>query len=137
MHLSKLHRDYEVPSHHRHALTRRRRQIAEQRALLFTGAFFAAIHLQKTVEPSIKRIGKALTPRELAVLRLMMTAAIKSIARPWPSHWCLCLCSAVTLQLSKAPRSKHCRHGVSVDIGSKHALGYFLVRDGNCDLTAF
>jgi hypothetical protein len=47
------------------------RQTAEQRALLFTGASFAAIRLQKIVEPSIKRIGKALTPRELAVLRLL------------------------------------------------------------------
>lgn len=26
-------------------------------------------------------------------------------------------------------------HGVSFDIGSKHAISYFLVNDGNCDLT--
>jgi DNA-binding CsgD family transcriptional regulator len=45
----------------------------EQRALLFMGASFAAIRLQTLAEPSIKRIGKgaALTPRELAVLRLL------------------------------------------------------------------
>ncbi len=28
-------------------------------------------------------------------------------------------------------------HAVSFDIGSKHALSYFLVRDGNCDLTVW
>jgi DNA-binding CsgD family transcriptional regulator len=45
----------------------------EQRALLFMGASFAAIRLQKLVVPSIMRVGKgaALTPRELAVLRLL------------------------------------------------------------------
>jgi hypothetical protein len=26
-------------------------------------------------------------------------------------------------------------HDVSFDIGSKYAVGYFLMRDGNCDLT--
>jgi hypothetical protein len=28
-------------------------------------------------------------------------------------------------------------HGVSFDIGSKHAISYFLVKDGNCDLTVW
>jgi DNA-binding CsgD family transcriptional regulator len=37
------------------------------------GATFAAIRLQRLVGPQIKRVGKgaALTPRELAVLRLL------------------------------------------------------------------
>lgn len=45
----------------------------EVRAILFMGATFAAIQLQKIVRPSVSRIGKgvALTPRELAVLRLL------------------------------------------------------------------
>jgi LuxR family quorum sensing-dependent transcriptional regulator len=45
----------------------------EQRALLFLGATFAAIRLQRLASPSINRLGKSssLTPRELAVLRLM------------------------------------------------------------------
>jgi LuxR family quorum sensing-dependent transcriptional regulator len=44
----------------------------EERALLFMGASFAAIRLQKLIDPSSERIGKgaSLTPRELAVLRL-------------------------------------------------------------------
>jgi len=28
-------------------------------------------------------------------------------------------------------------HGVSFDIGSKHAISYFLIKDGNCDLTVW
>jgi DNA-binding CsgD family transcriptional regulator len=45
----------------------------ERRALLFMGATFAAIRLQKVIGPHPKRIGKgaSLTPRELAVLRLL------------------------------------------------------------------
>lgn len=45
----------------------------EQRALLFLGATFAAIRLQKLIAPFVKRLGKgaSLTPRELAVLRLL------------------------------------------------------------------
>jgi LuxR family quorum sensing-dependent transcriptional regulator len=45
----------------------------EQRALLFLGATFAAIRLQRLAAPSLKRLGKSspLTPRELAVLRLL------------------------------------------------------------------
>ncbi len=45
----------------------------ERRALLFMGATFAAIRLQKLIGLQIKRVGKgtALTPRELAVLRLL------------------------------------------------------------------
>ena len=45
----------------------------EDRALLFLGATFAAIRLQKLIGPNVKRLGKgvALTPRELAVLRLL------------------------------------------------------------------
>ena len=45
----------------------------ERRALLFMGATFAAIRLQKLIGPQNKRAGKgaALTPRELAVLRLL------------------------------------------------------------------
>jgi len=45
----------------------------EMRAILFMGATFAAIRLQKLVGPSTNRIGSraGLTPRELAVLRLL------------------------------------------------------------------
>lgn len=45
----------------------------EARAILFMGATFAAIRLQRLAAPQISRIGKrvALTPRELAVLRLL------------------------------------------------------------------
>jgi DNA-binding CsgD family transcriptional regulator len=45
----------------------------EARAILFMGATFAAIRLQKLVGPQVGRIGKgaALTARELAVLRLL------------------------------------------------------------------
>ena len=45
----------------------------EERALLFMGASFAAIRLQRLIEPNVKRIGtgSSLTPRELAVLRLL------------------------------------------------------------------
>jgi len=45
----------------------------EARALLFMGANFAAIRLQKLVGPKASRIGERtpLTPRELAVLRLL------------------------------------------------------------------
>jgi DNA-binding CsgD family transcriptional regulator len=45
----------------------------ERRALLFMGASFAAIRLQKLIGIQPTRIGKgtALTPRELAVLRLL------------------------------------------------------------------
>ena len=45
----------------------------EQRALLFLGASFAAIELQKIIEPVPNRLGRGscLTPRELAVLRLL------------------------------------------------------------------
>lgn len=43
----------------------------QDRALLFLGASFAAIRLQKLAEPTTKRIGKgvSLTPRELSVLQ--------------------------------------------------------------------
>jgi len=43
------------------------------RALLFMAASFAAIQLQRLIDPYVKRIGKgsSLTPRELAVLRLL------------------------------------------------------------------
>lgn len=46
---------------------------AEARAILLMGATFAAIRLQKLVGPQASRIGNgaALTPRELAVLRLL------------------------------------------------------------------
>ena len=46
----------------------------EERALLFMGASFAAIRcLQRLIEPNVRRIGtgSSLTPRELAVLRLL------------------------------------------------------------------
>ncbi len=45
----------------------------EERALLFMAASFAAIRLQRLIDPYVKRIGKAasLTPRKLAVLRLL------------------------------------------------------------------
>ena len=45
----------------------------EQRALLFLGAKFAAIRLQKLIAPFVKRLGKGArsTPREIAVLRLL------------------------------------------------------------------
>jgi DNA-binding CsgD family transcriptional regulator len=45
----------------------------EARAILFMGATFAAMRLQKLVGPQVGRIGKgvALTARELAVLRLL------------------------------------------------------------------
>ncbi|WP_082072804.1 LuxR C-terminal-related transcriptional regulator [Hyphomicrobium sp. 99] len=45
----------------------------EIRAVLFMGATFTAIRLQKLVGPQVGRIGKgyALTPRELSVLRLI------------------------------------------------------------------
>jgi DNA-binding CsgD family transcriptional regulator len=45
----------------------------ETRAILFMGATFAAMRLQKLVGPQVGRIGKgaALTARELAVLRLL------------------------------------------------------------------
>ena len=45
----------------------------EDRAMLFMGASFAAIRLQRLVDPYVKRLGKgaSLTPRELAVLRLL------------------------------------------------------------------
>lgn len=45
----------------------------ETRAILFMGATFAAIRLQKLIEPETNRISKgaSLTPRELAVLRLL------------------------------------------------------------------
>ncbi|WP_439542839.1 response regulator transcription factor [Hyphomicrobium sp.] len=45
----------------------------EARAILFMGGTFAAIRLQKVIGPQVSRIGKGvtLTPRELAVLRLL------------------------------------------------------------------
>ncbi len=45
----------------------------EERALLFLGATFAAIRLQRLSSPNLKRMGKgaSLTARELAVLRLL------------------------------------------------------------------
>lgn len=45
----------------------------ERRALLFLGASLAAIRLQKLVDPIASRLGRgaSLTPRELAVLRLV------------------------------------------------------------------
>ena len=54
----------------RHVLSR---LTHEQRALLFLGANFAAIRLQRVIAPFAKRLGKgvSLTPRELAVLRLL------------------------------------------------------------------
>jgi DNA-binding CsgD family transcriptional regulator len=57
----------------------------EARALLFMGANFAAIRLQKLIKSKASRIGgnSALTPRELAVLRLLSVghqhAAIASL----------------------------------------------------------
>jgi LuxR family quorum sensing-dependent transcriptional regulator len=49
------------------------RLTSEARALLFLGATFAAIRMQRLLTPSTNRLGKgtALTPRELAVLRLL------------------------------------------------------------------
>ena len=43
----------------------------QDRAMLFMGASFAAIRLQRLTEPSAKRVGRgvSLTPRELAVLQ--------------------------------------------------------------------
>jgi LuxR family quorum sensing-dependent transcriptional regulator len=55
----------------------------EERALLFLGATFAAIRLQRLTSPYAKRLGKgaALTARELAVLRLLSSGkAIRDIA---------------------------------------------------------
>ncbi len=45
----------------------------EVRAILFMGATFSVIRLQKLAGPQVTRIGKgaALTPRELAVLRYL------------------------------------------------------------------
>jgi len=45
----------------------------QERALLFMGASFAAIRLQRLANPYVKRLrtGSSLTPRELAVLRLL------------------------------------------------------------------
>ena len=45
----------------------------EDRALLFMGASFAAIRLQRLIDPYVKRLGtgSSLTPRELAALRLL------------------------------------------------------------------
>jgi DNA-binding CsgD family transcriptional regulator len=55
----------------RHVLSQRLSE--EVRAILFMGATFAVIRLQKLVGPQVCRIGKweTLTPRELAVLRLL------------------------------------------------------------------
>jgi LuxR family quorum sensing-dependent transcriptional regulator len=55
----------------RHSLTQR--LPSETRALLLLAATFAAIRLQKLVVPNPNRLGKGatLTPRELAVLRLL------------------------------------------------------------------
>ena len=55
----------------RHVLTQRLSE--EARAILFMGATFAAIRLQKLVGAQVSRIGKGalLTPRELAVMRLL------------------------------------------------------------------
>lgn len=55
----------------KHSLTQR--LTSEARALLFLGATFAAIRLQKLTAPNPNRLGKgtALTARELAVLRLL------------------------------------------------------------------
>jgi hypothetical protein len=60
----------------------------EQRALLFLGANFAAIRLQRLAAPSIKRLGhrSALTPRELAVLRLLASAS-GCVRSPSCSAW--------------------------------------------------
>jgi DNA-binding CsgD family transcriptional regulator len=54
----------------------------EARAILFMGATFAAMRLQKLVGPQVSRIGKgvALTSRELAVLRLSIGHPIREIA---------------------------------------------------------
>lgn len=45
----------------------------EARAIAFMGATFAAIRLQKLIEPKTERVGKGarITPRELSVLRLL------------------------------------------------------------------
>jgi len=55
----------------KHSLTQR--LTSEARALLFLGATFAAIRLQRLIAPNPNRLGKgtALTARELAVLRLL------------------------------------------------------------------
>ena len=56
----------------------------EDRALLFMGASFAAIRLQRLIDPYVKRLGtgSSLTPRELAVLRLLSNGKrVREIAR--------------------------------------------------------
>jgi LuxR family quorum sensing-dependent transcriptional regulator len=56
----------------------------QKRALLFTGATFAAIRLQQLVGDDAKRVGKgaSLTPRELTVLwQLSVGKRVKDIAQ--------------------------------------------------------
>ena len=56
----------------------------EDRALLFMAASFAAIRLQRLIDPYVKRLGtgSSLTPRELAVLRLLSNGKrVREIAR--------------------------------------------------------
>lgn len=65
-----------------------------------------------------------------------MTGTIKSITA---------LVALVTLALSGSLEAAELdttlralpMHGVSFDIGSKHAISYFLVNGGNCDLTVW
>ena len=67
----------------RHVLTHRLSD--EARAILFMGATFAAIRLQEIVGAQACQIGKgaALTPRELAVLRLLSDGRQSSEAAEW------------------------------------------------------
>lgn len=66
-----------------------------------------------------------------------MMAAIKSITSSvaWAGF------AFLSVSASAAGRDTTLRampmHGVSFDIGSKHAVSYFLVKDGNCDLTVW
>ena len=65
-----------------------------------------------------------------------MTWAVKSILLP------VALVSlAVSGSVEAAERDTTLRalpmHAVTFDIGSKHAISYFLVNDGNCDLTVW
>ena len=56
----------------------------QERALLFMGASFAAIRLQRLIDPYIMRLGRgsSLTPRELAVLRHLSNGKrVREIAR--------------------------------------------------------
>ena len=66
-----------------------------------------------------------------------MIAAIKSIT----SSVALAGFALLGVSTNAAERDTTLRampmHGVSFDIGSKHAISYFLVKHGNCDLTVW